>query len=262
MPATSPQGRLFPWRYLQPVSQVPSGRSSFDKLFFPGMAALMLATVFAGFAHSYYLAGIFRAPLPNLLIHIHGAVFSAWILLLMAQTSLVAAGRVDLHRRLGLLGFGLACLMVILGVLAATDELVRHAASGEKGVRARATYAVPAADMLVFATLVYFGFRERFHPAAHKRLMMVATVMILDAAIVRWPIHATWWHLQAAQMVSYLFLLLLAGYDLWTTKRIHRVTLWASLFVIALQQVRVPIGRTAVWQGFATWVENLAQSLG
>lgn len=91
----------------------------FDNLFFSGMAVLILATVFLGFARSYYLAGVFRAP-PNLLIHIHGAAFSSWILLLIAQTSLVAGGRVDLHRRLGLLGFGLACLMVILGLMAAT----------------------------------------------------------------------------------------------------------------------------------------------
>jgi len=80
---------------------VGNGRSRFDDLFFPGMAVLLLATVFFGFARTYYLAGVFRAPLPNLLVHIHGAVFSAWILLLIAQTSLVASGRVDLHRRLG-----------------------------------------------------------------------------------------------------------------------------------------------------------------
>jgi len=90
----------------------------FENLFFSGMAVLILATVFLGFARSYYLAGVFKAPLPNLIVHIHGAVFSTWILLLIAQTSLVATGGIDLHRRLGLLGFGLACLVVILGLLA------------------------------------------------------------------------------------------------------------------------------------------------
>jgi len=69
-----------------------------------------------------YLAGVFRAPLPNLLVHIHGAVFSLWILLLIAQTSFIARGRVDVHRRMGLFGFGLACLMVILGLMTATDS--------------------------------------------------------------------------------------------------------------------------------------------
>jgi hypothetical protein len=52
-----------------------------ENLFFPGMAVLILATVFVGFAHTYYRAGVFHAPLPNLIVHIHGAVFSFWVLL-------------------------------------------------------------------------------------------------------------------------------------------------------------------------------------
>jgi hypothetical protein len=53
----------------------------FDNLFFSGMAVVILVSVFVGFAHSYYLAGVFKAPLPNLLVHIHGAAFSCWIAL-------------------------------------------------------------------------------------------------------------------------------------------------------------------------------------
>jgi hypothetical protein len=97
----------------------------FDNVFFSGMAILILVTVFVGFARTYFLAGVFRAPLPSLLVHIHGAVFSSWILLLITQTTLVTAGRVDIHRRLGLAGFGLACLMVVLGVLTASKLLGR-----------------------------------------------------------------------------------------------------------------------------------------
>lgn len=96
-----------------------------DNYFFSGMALLILLTVFVGFARTYFLAGIFRAPLPSLLVHIHGAVFSSWILLLITQITLVSAGRVDIHRRLGLAGFGLACLMIILGVLTASKLLAR-----------------------------------------------------------------------------------------------------------------------------------------
>jgi uncharacterized membrane protein YozB (DUF420 family) len=157
----------------------------FDRFFFPGMGLLMGVAVFVGFARTYYLARVFRDPLPNLLIHVHGAVFSSWILLLIAQTFLVAVGRADLHRRLGLLGFGLACLMVILGLMAATDELVRKTGPGKKGLSARTFYVVPVSDILVFAILIYFGFRQRFNPSAHKRFMLIATVMILDAALAR-----------------------------------------------------------------------------
>ncbi len=224
------------------------------------MATGVIRQSFLGFARSYYLAGVFKAPLPNLIVHIHGAVFSSWILLLIAQTSLVATGRIDLHRRLGLLGFGLACLVVILGLLAATDSLARHFAAGEPGVGARAFYAIPIADMLVFSTLIYFAFRNRFNPAAHKRLILIATIALLDAAFVRWPIHVAWWDLRLAQMCCYPLLLLLIGYDLWSTRKVHRATLWASVFLIVLYQVRIPIGRTVPWQSFATSVQNLARS--
>jgi hypothetical protein len=61
-------------------------------------------------------------------------------------------------------------------------------------------------------------------------------------------------------MCCYSLLLLLIGYDLWSTRKVHRATLWASVFLIVLQQVRIPIGRTVPWQSFATWVQNLARS--
>jgi len=49
----------------------------YDDLFFSAMALLILATVFVGFARTYYLAGVFQAPLPSLIIHLHGAAFPA-----------------------------------------------------------------------------------------------------------------------------------------------------------------------------------------
>jgi hypothetical protein len=95
----------------------------YEHLFFSGMAVLILGAVALGFACTYYLAGLFKAPLPTWIIHVHGAVFSTWILLLIVQTSLVSVDRVKLHRRLVIVGFGLACLMIVLGTCAATDAL-------------------------------------------------------------------------------------------------------------------------------------------
>src|SRR5262249_4605316 len=58
----------------------------YDRFFFSGMALLSLITVFVGFSRTYYLAGLFRAPLPSPIIHVHGAAFSCWIVLLVVQT--------------------------------------------------------------------------------------------------------------------------------------------------------------------------------
>ena len=237
----------------KPVRALPGRR--FDHLFFSSMAVLMLATVFLGFARTYYLAGIFHAPLPSLIVHIHGAAFSCWILLLVTQTSLISAGRLQVHRRLGIAGFGLACLMVILGVLAATDALVRQAGAPARDVRF--FYIIPLTDMLIFATLISQAFRFRSDPATHKRLILVGTIALLIAAIARWPVLG---HRDAvrAALLSYVFLLFLAAYDLWSTHKLHRATLWASTFLIFIQQVRIPIGKTAAWHAFAAWVQSIA----
>src|SRR5277367_6304035 len=97
-----------------------------DDYFFAGMSLLVFGTVFLGFARSYYLVGALNARLPSGIIHLHGAVFSAWFLLLAAQTTLVSIGRLSWHKTLGIFGAILASLMVIVGVLAAIDSSRRR----------------------------------------------------------------------------------------------------------------------------------------
>lgn len=239
-----------------PVRTVSKPRSRrFDHFFFTGMALLMLVTVFVGFARTYFLAGVFHAPLPSLIIHLHGAAFTAWILLLVTQTSLVSAGRVDIHRRLGIAGFLLACLMVVLGVLAATDSLVRRHAP--PGLDPKVFYIIPMSQVLIFAALVFFAYRARFDSSAHKRLIYIATTGLLVAAIARWPFAFSHGKPLIAMLLSYVFLLALMSYDLWSIRRIHRATLWAGAFLVLAQQLAFPTGKTAAWQAFATWAQSL-----
>src|SRR5215472_5835962 len=110
---------------ITPLERSPQGRR-FDHVFFSGMAWLMLATVFVGFAPSYYIAGMLHAPLPSPVVHVHAIVFSLWIVVLIAQTGLTTAGRVSVHRQLGIAGFILALLMLVVGLWAATDLLAHR----------------------------------------------------------------------------------------------------------------------------------------
>ena len=238
------------------------GTLHYDNRFFASMAVVSLVVIFIGFARTYYLAGVFKAPLPNLLVHIHGVVFSLWILLFITQVSLVTVHRVDVHRRLGMFGFLLACLMVILGVLVATDRLARHAANpGTETVEeVRELYAIALADLLMFSTFVYFGFRNRTYPAVHKRLMLFATFALLDAGFDRWSIFDPY-SLGLVNAVCFLPLVAaLMAYDWWSAGRLQRVTLWASGFLVAVQQLRHPFSHTAAWQAFATWAQTHAIS--
>jgi FtsH-binding integral membrane protein len=113
--------------------------------------------------------------------------------------------------------------------------------------------------MLVFATLVFFAFRSRSNPSAHKRLILVATIALMIAAIARWPLAIVHRNAVTAALLSYIFLLLMMAYDFWSTRKIHRATLWAGAFLIFVQQVRIPIGKTVVWHQFASWIQTLAR---
>ncbi len=243
-----------------PQAVRPSSGSRADNYFFSGMAVLCLIIVVVGFAQTYFLAGIFRAPLPSVLVHIHGALFSSWILLFIAQVSLVSAGRVDLHRRLGLFGFWVACLMVIVGVLTATGMLARGV-SPVPGFDAQAFYAIPLSDIFLFAALIYLAYRERIHPAAHKRLILVATIVLMDAPTGRPPFAAitSLPHLDA--VFCWALLAIVIGYDIWSMRRVHWATVVGTLMTVLVTILRAPIAMTTGWHGFAAWAQGLARSI-
>jgi len=84
-------------------------------------------------------------------------------------------------------------------------------------------------------------------------------VGVLIAAIARFPLRWLFHNAAHAAIASYAFLLLLAAYDVWSRRKLHRATLWAGTFLILVQQIRLPIGKTAAWHAFAAWVQSVAR---
>jgi len=230
----------------------------YDHYFFSGIAALMLGLVISGFGPSYYFAGTFRASLPSTIIHVHGAVFSCWMLLLIGQTSLASMGRTDIHKRLGMAGMVMAALMLVLGVWAATDSLARP--PRVPGRDPLAFYSIPLVSVVGFAALMYFAFRERRNPQAHKRIILVANVSLMTAAIARIPFQFAHRKAPVDIVCGYAFLLLLIAYDLWSTRKCQRSTLGAAAFLITTQWIAILFSRTSVWHGFAGAVQTWAQA--
>jgi hypothetical protein len=148
--------------------------------------------------------------------------------------------------------------MVILGVLAATNGLSRGMSPPGFPLGAQTFYAVPLADMLMFATLVFFAYRARRTPASHKRLILIATIALMDAPTGRPPFAVITGHQYMDSVFCLFFLLLLVGYDLWSLHKVHRATIAGGLFMIIIEQIRVPIGMSAPWHAFAAWVLRLS----
>jgi len=236
-------------------SNLPGRR--YDRRFFMAMVILLTAVVAIGFAPTYYLAGVFRAPLPNPILHIHAAVFTSWMLLLLVQTALVSAKRVQLHRKLGVAGFILAGLMVVMALLTASDAMARAKASPHSEV-ILGSLIVSFVEAFVFGILAASAYALRRNPAAHKRLILIATAGITGAAFFRWHVSFLYHNAFAADYAASVFLALLAAYDLWSTHRIQRATLWGSAFQIFMKQVitRV-VGPSVAWHAFAHWVQSL-----
>lgn len=238
-----------------PAIGIPSSRTR-EHRFFCGMSLLIALVIFVGFARTYFLAGFFHAkPLPAPIVHIHGAVFTSWFLLLLAQTSLAASGRADIHRRLGLVGLVLAPLMVVLGFLVASEMLARFWLI--PSIDAKGIYAVALSEILGFALPVGVAFRLRHKPSFHKRLILIGTIAITTAGFGRWPVHLLLHKPLPAMIAAFSLLLPIAAYDLLSMRRVHRATALGGAWVVLIELTGVAIGHTAAWEGFARQMHSL-----
>src|SRR5580698_8346091 len=144
------------------------------------MAAAAVATVFAGFAPTFYLRGSFPQNRPmSVLLHVHGIVFSAWVTAFLIQTLLIARGARSMHRLVGWVSVGIAAAMVLLVVAAVIEQLRPPPLA----------LALSAFDIVVFAVLVGAAIHYRNRPDWHKRLMLSATIVLLGAPMFRIVIH-------------------------------------------------------------------------
>src|SRR6185503_8350329 len=157
-------------------------------IFFPGMALALAAVVFTGFAPSWFLRGYIRPSIPleplSPLIMVHGTAFTLWVALFIAQTSLVAANRRDIHRKLGWWGAGLAVVMLLLGWMAAVHSL-RSGLTPLPSITPAAFFAVPVGSLVTFAPLVVLGILNRKRDDHHKRYMLMTMITVLTPAAAR-----------------------------------------------------------------------------
>ena len=227
-------------------------RVRMEDIYFTTMSVLMLAVVVIGFAPTYFLKGAIFAPLPSLLVHIHGAAFSSWILLFIVQTALISTRNVRLHRKLGYAGAVLAASMVVLGVM------VNSAAVRRGGVPPIFTtpqfILINDLGVALFGALVACAVWQRRNGPVHKRLMLIATISIMPPAINRYAILV---HKPLIAPVGLLLLLLsVVVFDIWTRRRPYAVTVIVSILAYSVFPVAKALSQTRFMQHVAFWMQG------
>ena len=239
-----------------PTGSAPVGRR--DRLFYGGMAVALALTVFVGFSSTYYLRLLKDGPQTTVsggpfttVVHLHGALFSSWVLLFIAQTALVASHRVAWHRRLGVAGAGLAVAMIVVGALTAIATAKRGGAP--IGMDPLAFLVVPLFDLVLFAIFITTALVKRRDKESHKRLMLLAYISIVVAAVARLPGVLP---LGPPGFFGLTFLFVLAAglYDFASRGRVHKVYWWGGALILVSVPVRLAISNTTAWHALARLV--------
>jgi len=222
-----------------------------DRWIFVAMAAWFIAIVLTGFIpDSIMKVGMVQAgarpPFP-LVLHMHAVVMGSFLLTLLAQSWLMATGRRDYHMRLGVLGFGLAGVLVAVGVVLVPTiyhQVWQAAQFGPPGLREKMIERASELDNIMllqiqvgilFPLFLAIAFRARGANAGlHKRMMFLATAIPLAAGIVR--ITALPQTMPASPLSLQLYILLAVTpmfvWDVLRNRRVHEAYwIWLSLYV-------------------------------
>ncbi|MFZ0394294.1 MAG: hypothetical protein WCF17_15315 [Terracidiphilus sp.] len=192
---------------------------------------MMAALVVWGFSRTVD-AGLLQARPPRpALLWFHGALFSAWMALFIAQSSLVRVRRVGLHRALGWFGAALAATMVISGLIVSVimlrfDITVLHRKSIAPFL------SILWCDMVIFGACIALAIYFRKRPQYHRRLVFMATCQLMQAAFVRLQ------YIGAHDLYfPALDVLIVAGIlrDLVVDGRVNKVYLYVFPAIIVLQ---------------------------
>lgn len=222
------------------------------RYFYLCMSLVMAGLVVWGFSRTVDASLFHAKPARPLLLWMHGAAFSTWVLFFIAQSALVRARKVSVHRTLGWFGAGLATLMVALGLTVAVvmtrfDMVVLH----QRGVAS--FLSIPFWDMLVFGTCIALAILWRKKPEYHRRLVFVATCELMDAAIGRFDF---WFNHSIFYVGLDLLIVLGVVRDLVVDGRIHNVYLYA-LPVLAVGQATT----VYLWRANPTWWQAVTHAI-
>jgi len=219
--------------------------------YFRMMALIMLAIVIAGFGALQIFQPQNAQPIEGVLA-VHAAVFLGWYVLFVAQTHLISIGNRKLHQSLGLGSVILMLGVVVLGYLVTRGAYAR-ADWSIAGFSPGSSAAFPTIDVLLFVLFYVSGFWNRRNPIAHKRLMLLAGMIMLDPAVAR-LIPAIGAPPPLIMVVELGLVISLMIYDYRKIGRVHWAS-WMGLVALIFSTVtKFVISTTNGWLAAAEWL--------
>jgi hypothetical protein len=219
-----------------------------DRIFHTAMAGAFLLTAVIGFGPTYFFKPVHVSPPLSPLLHVHGLVFSAWLVLLIVQSGLVRANRVALHKRLGIFGALLAGLMTVLGLYVAVEGARRGAHAD--GMVPLAFMIFPFGQTLLFAGFVGLGLWKRRQPELHRRFILLGTICLLTPAISRIVEKRS----LLAMFLTLIFVAVAMLHDWTTRRRVHPIYIWGGAIILISGPLRAALGNSVAWQSFARFL--------
>ena len=219
--------------------------------FFPALSSVLIVLVFLGFAPTYYLRPVSAGPIPAYL-HVHGAAMTAWFLLLLVQTALIAARRRGAHRRLGIAGACVAVVIVVLNPLVVVWS-VPHLMAGNGSTQLTALIVV--ADLIlvgIFAALVGLAIRWRRYPEIHSRMLVLASLAVSGPALGRLSLNLAGTPLPGVIALMTLPLLVVV-HDRVVMKWVHPVSAWGATAIVGSTLISIAIANTAAGATIVRW---------
>jgi hypothetical protein len=191
-------------------------------------------------------ARLLRSPSPRpLLLYVHAAMFTGWVLLFVVQAALVHVRHVAWHRRLGLTGAALGALMPVVGIATALVMTRLNRLGREFG--GESFLIVSFFDMLAFGVTFGLAMYWRRRPEYHRRLMLMATCGLTVAAFARFP---RWLMPGNAWYVAVDALILIAvAQDWYVDRHIHPVYRYGlpALIVGQATVMWIYVSRASAW---------------
>lgn len=258
-------------------AQVPAWIAFVDRWIYVFMAAFLIAITLTGFVPDSFkkIAGVESGMRPPLhwLMHLHAVVMGAWLLLLLAQTSLMATGNVRYHKALGIAAFVLAPVILATGLMLVPVNYTQIAAFAAQSppdlAAALHKELIIKADFLLlqlrsatlFAVLVTLGICARQRDAGfHKRLMVIATLIPLPAAIARisWLPSTVPQSLLSLNIAILVCVLPMFLWDMYRLKRVHAAYIVAFALWLPFVVAGWLLWGTDGWRTFAAGLLNLS----